>query len=101
MATSRTGSAWWKALRAKAIRLARVNGITHCPCCGVELDYDTSKKPNSPEPDHIIPYALGGRDELANLVVICRRCNQSKGSRTAPKPATVLASKPLRTSRVW
>jgi 5-methylcytosine-specific restriction protein A len=101
MATSRTGTSEWKTLRARAIRLARIRGITHCPICGVAFDYEHSKQPNSPEPDHIIPWARGGRNALENLRIICRRCNQSKGHREAPKTATVLAAKPLRTSRRW
>ena len=101
MATSRTGTGEWKRLRARAIRLAQINGVTHCPLCGVALDYEVSKRPNSPEPDHIVPHALGGRDVIENLMVICRLCNQSKGRRLAPKAATVLTAKPLRTSRAW
>ena len=30
--------------------------------------------------DHVKPKALGGRDQVSNLVCSCRRCNQSKGS---------------------
>lgn len=101
MATSRTGTSEWKTLRVKAIRLAQANGITHCPLCTAWLDYEHSKQPNSPEPDHVIPWARGGRNSLDNLRIICRRCNQSKGNRAAPKTTTVLAAKPLRTSRQW
>jgi 5-methylcytosine-specific restriction endonuclease McrA len=42
---------------------------------------------------------MGGKDHIDNLETICRKCNQSKGDRTAPKPKTV--AKPLKTSRQW
>ena len=45
--------------------------------------------------DHIVPVARGGRSTRGNLVVCCRKCNQSKGMLTpaeqllsqAPEPA--------------
>ena len=98
MATSRTGTATWKRVRAQALARAKRNGQTRCPHCNTELDYKQGLKPNSAEPDHITPYSMGGRDHIDNLVVICRRCNQSKGKRQAPK---TIANKPLPTSRKW
>ena len=32
--------------------------------------------------DHIVPVARGGRSTRGNLVVCCRKCNQSKGMLT-------------------
>ncbi|WP_051423031.1 HNH endonuclease [Arthrobacter sp. MA-N2] len=101
MATSRTGTSQWKKLRAKALRLAQAQGLTHCPHCRVLLDYQRGRLPNSAEPDHIVPYARGGQDTIENLSVICRTCNISKGNRPAPSTATILAAKPLKTSRRW
>lgn len=101
MATSRTGTATWKRISRQAKKLAKANGQTRCPHCGVTLDYDVGLTPCSAEADHIIPHAKGGRDELSNVIVVCRRCNQSKGNRQAPKATTVMAVKPLKTSRRW
>ncbi|WP_324644167.1 HNH endonuclease [Pseudarthrobacter sp. LT1] len=101
MATSRTGTSQYKKARKRALHLAKVRGITHCPYCNVELDYDVGLKPNSAETDHVIAHARGGADHHENLAVCCRRCNQSKGDRPAPKTSTVLKSKPLKTSRRW
>jgi hypothetical protein len=33
--------------------------------------------------DHQIPVALGGTDDLENLVLACRECNSEKGAKTA------------------
>src|SRR5699024_3720986 len=54
----------------------------NCPTCGVGLDYEHSRQPNSAEVDHIIPHSLGGEDSLANTQIICRWCNQRKGNGT-------------------
>lgn len=99
MTTSRTGTAQWKNLRAKALYRAKRNGITHCPHCNVPLNYDVSRTPASPEPDHIIPYSKGGPDHIDNLVIICRRCNQSKSNKQTPKQAPHRG--PIKTSRQW
>ncbi|WP_180967249.1 HNH endonuclease [Zhihengliuella halotolerans] len=101
MATSRTGTSTWKKVRAKALRLAQARGQDSCPYCGVTLDYIVSRTPRSAEPDHAYAHAKGGQDHIDNLIVICRRCNQSKGDRPAPKSQTIMAAKPLRTSRQW
>jgi 5-methylcytosine-specific restriction protein A len=101
MATSRTGTSQYKKARKRTLHLAKAQGITHCPYCGTELDYDVSLKPNSAETDHVIAHARGGQDTVENLAVCCRHCNQSKGDRPAPKRSTILKAKPLKTSRKW
>ena len=40
--------------------------------------------------DHIEPVAHGGTDELSNLQVLCRSCNQTKGAPTAAAAATTV-----------
>ncbi|WP_368492333.1 HNH endonuclease [Cutibacterium sp.] len=80
MTTSRTGTANWIRNATTAKRRARADGLTCCPCCGVQLRWDVSRTPASPEADHIIPYSRGGSDRLDNIRVICRRCNQSRGN---------------------
>ncbi|WP_431603527.1 HNH endonuclease [Bowdeniella massiliensis] len=101
MASSRTGTSTWIKVSKQALRLARTQGLIRCPICGVELNWSQSRTPSSPEADHLVPYALGGSDTLDNLQVICRRCNQSKGARSAPKPRVVQDHAPLVTSRRW
>jgi HNH endonuclease len=32
------------------------------------------------ELDHVIPFSLGGPDTVANLRVLCRRCNRKRGA---------------------
>ena len=101
MATSRTGTATWKRIVKAAKRQAQSNGQTRCPYCRVILDYIQGLLPHSAEGDHIVSHKRGGQDTLQNCQIICRRCNQSKGERDRPKASTVLATKPLKTSRRW
>ena len=92
IATSRTGTATWKRVRAQAIKQAIDNGVHNCTICGVGLDYEYSRRPNSAEVDHVIPYSKGGTDTLGNTTVICRWCNQRKGNGrnlTVPQPKTI------------
>ena len=92
VSTSRTGTGRWKRIRQQAIQQAIDNNITHCATCGVGLDYEYSRRPNSAEVDHVIPYSKGGTDTLSNTAVICRWCNQRKGNGrrlTTPKPRLV------------
>lgn len=96
MATSRTGTATWKRVREQALRRAKRAGITHCIQCGVELDYEQGRTPQSAEVDHIIPHSQGGKDALDNVRVICRYDNQSLGGKQNRKPPP-----PLKTSRQW
>ena len=63
------------------------------------LDYINGRTPASAEPDHLVPYSMGGKDHTDNLEVICRQCNQSKGHRAAPKVKNT--PPPLKTSRKW
>lgn len=88
MTTSRTGTASHKRWRTQILRRDQHAGITHCPDCGTALDYEHSRQPNSAEPDHITPWARGGRNTLDNGRTICRQCNQSRGSRTRAKRHT-------------
>ena len=99
MATSRTGTATWKRVRAQAIRRAQRAGITNCRHCKVLLDYIVGRTPASAEVDHLRPYANGGTDHIDNVEVICRLCNQSKGNRNAPKAKNIPQT--LKTSRKW
>src|SRR5699024_3211042 len=49
IATSRTGTATWKRVRQQALKQAIDNNITHCASCGVGLDYEYTRRPNSAE----------------------------------------------------
>lgn len=99
MATSRTGTTTWKTLRKRAIYRAKRAGLTNCPLCNVELDYDVGLTSRSAEVDHVLPHSKGGEDHIDNVMVICRTCNLRKGNRVDTdvlKPA-----KPRPTSRRW
>jgi 5-methylcytosine-specific restriction endonuclease McrA len=57
MAKAKSPRCWWCGRLWNVVRL------------GNELDCEI---------DHIIPRSRGGRDDLANLVPTCRRCNRFK-----------------------
>lgn len=82
---SRTGTAQYFHWRKRVLTEGKNKGITHCPFCHCLLDYEHTRLPNSAEPDHILPVRWGGKNTLDNGRVICRRCNQSRGSNVAPK----------------
>lgn len=94
MATSRTGTAQYKQWRRRVLAAARDSGVIQCPHCRVVLDYDRGLRPNSAEPDHILPHRWGGQNALENGRVLCRRCNQSRGDGVRPR------IRPRRQSRV-
>ncbi|GAA2941004.1 HNH endonuclease [Glutamicibacter bergerei] len=101
MATSRTGTTAWLNTARLVIRDAQDRGQTNCLYCKQRLNYKDRRAFNGAQVEHMIPYSKGGSDHPSNLIVICRTCNISKGNRQAPKVKTVMANKPLRTSRKW
>src|SRR5690606_13142238 len=102
MASSRTGLTPHLRFRRAVLTRDRRAGITQCPDCGTELDYNISRQPNSAEPDHVAPAAKAR--ELGSTIAqlnnpnngrtICRRCNQSRGAgkRVQVKKPTIQAS---------
>lgn len=96
MPGSRTGGTTYLNNRARVIAQARADGLTHCPGytdpagtahpCGRTLNYDTLQQPDSAEADHIIEARYGGSDDVENLRVICRTCNQQRNRRTPQIP---------------
>lgn len=103
MVTSRTGTAKYLRNSARVKREARRSGLTHCPgvddkACGRELDYLTPLLDGSAETDHIVEVRYGGSDDVENLRVICRKCNNGRNERK-PVPVADLEQFPL--SRDW
>ena len=60
--------------------LAKTSG--KCVYCGVALVL-TKGRPNSYQADHVLAVALGGSDDIANLVPSCADCNAKKRAKTA------------------
>ena len=87
MATPRTATTKHKRMRRQCLARDKSAGITHCPICGTELDYETpERKPNKAEADEIVPYALTGTTSTDpdDWQTICAQCNQRKGSKVTP-----------------
>lgn len=57
----------------------RAGGL--CEYCGVRtLPGAEDHHPRKATIDHLVPKSAGGSNELPNLVLACRACNQAKGS---------------------
>ena len=102
MATSRTGTAKYLRNSANVKRKAKRSGLAHCPGvddrpCGVELDYEIPRQPNSAETDHVIEHQFGGTDDIDNLRVICRTCNLGRNRRNVE----IAPADQFPTSRAW
>ena len=85
MVTSRTGTGQWKRVVKERRRIDQERGLTNCPHCGVWLNWEQGRLPNSAEVDHIIPHSLGGPDTLANSQTLCRLSNQQLGNKRPRK----------------
>lgn len=102
MASSRTGTANWQRVRKQRLDHDRYAGLTKCPRCGIGLDWAYTRRPNSPEPDHIIPWTQGGPDTFENTRTICRLCNQQLGGMlNKRKPRKTVVTVELETSDIW
>ena len=53
-----------------------------CPLCGVAM-LDEPNAPRSKELDHVVPISLGGAHHPANVRVICKTCNASRGNKAS------------------
>lgn len=69
------------------IRDAKI-AATHCRYCRLELR-DAADKTT----DHILPLCRGGAHSMANIVICCKDCNQSKGTKTIWEWSVEMGSK--------
>lgn len=56
------------------------DGMTcrYCGCAVVHREARAAHRPDHLHLDHVIPWALGGSDEVDNLVVSCATCNLAR-----------------------
>jgi 5-methylcytosine-specific restriction endonuclease McrA len=52
-----------------------------CPACGTEI---LPLNERAHHVDHVVPWSLGGGNEVSNLQILHVRCNLSKGKRCDP-----------------
>lgn len=46
-----------------------------CPICGEHYEYEEM------EGDHIVPWSKGGKTDISNLQMLCKKCNHEKSNR--------------------
>lgn len=46
-----------------------------CPICGEHYEYEEM------EGDHIVPWSRGGKTDIGNLQMLCKKCNHEKSNR--------------------
>ena len=57
-------------------------GNHHCPICGVKMvNKGSPKLHNFATIDHIVPKSKGGTNNIENLRLICRKCNNKRGNK--------------------
>jgi hypothetical protein len=54
-------------------------GQRRCPCCGVQLVYQPECD-NSATFEHLVPKSQGGTLHAKNGLMICRKCNHTRGN---------------------
>ena len=65
-------------IRTKELRDQLAEQQNHrCPYCGVRMN-GAGMDDTSPTFEHVLPRVLGGKDEVNNLVIACRRCNRER-----------------------
>lgn len=72
-------------------RLIRVH--PYCGYCGRRVGRNTATL------DHAIPVSRGGTDDLSNLVLACRPCNEAKADRTPREYALTILRNVRRLAR--
>jgi len=50
-----------------------------CYYCGEEINHAASNDQMRASIDHVVPLMAGGKNELANKVASCQKCNTAKG----------------------
>jgi 5-methylcytosine-specific restriction endonuclease McrA len=74
--------------RLLLVAVSRRDG-TLCHYCQVPTILTRDGHPRRRTLDHVIPQALGGTDEMENLVLCCSSCNSRKGVRRVQQFAKV------------
>jgi hypothetical protein len=66
-----------------SLNIAYQNGLRRCPCCNVQLVWKanpTNVQKNLATVDHMVAKSIGGPDTVNNMYVMCRKCNEDRGS---------------------
>lgn len=101
MTTPRTATTVHKKWRTRVIANARAAGVTRCPLCGVELDYENFRSPHYAQADHIVPFSLGGEYTEENGRAICAACNASRGNGARASRRIAARARSITTLAEW
>ena len=56
-------------------------GQRRCPCCGVQLTWNSDNAHRSATVEHLVPASAGGTYHFQNTIVTCKGCNNARGAK--------------------
>jgi hypothetical protein len=56
-------------------------GQRRCHCCGVQMTWGNNGEVREASVEHLVPVSKGGTYDWVNIIITCRGCNNSRGTK--------------------